>query len=41
MVPKAPFLEWMTVAKLNEYVTIAEAAAYLECSADTLRRWDR
>ena len=31
----------MTVAKLNEYLTVAEAAAYLGCSADTLRRWDR
>jgi len=31
----------MTVAKLNEYLTVAEAAAYLGCSADTLRRYDR
>ena len=31
----------MTVAKLNEYLTVAEAAAYLGCCADTLRRWDR
>ena len=31
----------MTVPKLNEYLTVAEAAAYIGCSADTLRRWDR
>ena len=29
------------MAKLNEYLTVAEAAAYLGCSADTLRRYDR
>ena len=34
-------MERMTVAKFNEYLTVAEAAAYLGCSADTLRRWDR
>jgi len=33
--------ERIAVAKLNEYVTVAEAAAYLGCSADTLRRRDR
>ena len=41
MLHKASSLEWMTVAKLNEYLTVAEAAAYLGCSADTLRRYDR
>ena len=41
MLPKASSLEWMTVAKLNEYLTVSEAAAYLGCSADTLRRYDR
>ena len=34
-------MERMTVTKLNEYLTVAEAAAYSGCSADTLRRWDR
>ena len=34
-------MEQMTVVKLNEYLTVAEAAAYLGCSADTLRRYDR
>ena len=29
------------MAKLNEYLTVAEAAAYLGCCADTLRRYDR
>lgn len=29
------------MAKLNEYLTVAQAAAYLGCSADTLRRYDR
>ncbi len=41
MLHQAPPLERMTVAKLNEYLTVAEAAAYLGCSADTLRRYDR
>ncbi len=34
-------MELITVAKLNEYLTVAQAAAYIGCSADTLRRWDR
>ena len=34
-------LERMTVAKLNEHLRVAEAAAYLGCCADTLRRYDR
>ena len=38
---QAPPMERMTVTKLNEYLTVAEAAAYIGCSADTLRRWDR
>ena len=29
------------MAKLNEYLTVSEAAAYLGCCADTLRRYDR
>jgi len=29
------------VAKLNEYLTIGEAADLLGVSKDTLRRWDR
>ena len=29
------------MAKLNEYLTVAEAAVYLGCCADTLRRYDR
>ena len=41
MLHQAPPLDRMTVVKLNEYLTVAEAAAYLGCSADTLRRWDR
>lgn len=27
--------------KLNEYFSVGEAAEYLGCSKDTLRRWDR
>ncbi len=34
-------MERMIVAKLNEYLTVAEAAAYIGCCADTLRRYDR
>lgn len=41
MLHQATSMERMTVVKLNEYLTVAEAAAYLGCSADTLRRWDR
>jgi len=41
MLHQADSLEWMTVAKLNEYLTVAEAAAYLGCCPDTLRRYDR
>lgn len=41
MLHQAPPMEQMTVVKLNEYLTVAEAAAYLGCSADTLRRYDR
>ena len=41
MLPEAPLLERMTVVKLNEYLTVAEAASYIGVSADTLRRWDR
>ncbi len=41
MLHQAPSMEQMTVVKLNEYLTVAEAAAYLGCSADTLRRYDR
>lgn len=41
MLHKATHLERKTVAKLNEYLTVAEAAAYIGCSSDTLRRWDR
>ena len=41
MLHQAPSMERMTVVKLNEYLTVAEAAAYLGCSADTLRRYDR
>ena len=29
------------MAKLNEYLTVGEAAAFLGVSKDTLRRWDR
>ena len=41
MLHQAPPMERMPVAKLNEYLTVAEAAAYLGCCADTLRRYDR
>ncbi len=41
MLHQAPPLEQMTVAKLNEYLMVAEAAAYIGCSPDTLRRYDR
>ena len=41
MLHQATSMERMTVVKLNEYLTVAEAAAYLGCSADTLRRWDK
>jgi len=27
--------------KLNDYLSVGEAADYLGCSTDTLRRWDR
>jgi DNA (cytosine-5)-methyltransferase 1 len=27
--------------KLNDYLSIGQAAGYLGCSKDTLRRWDR
>jgi excisionase family DNA binding protein len=29
------------VAKLNQYLTVGNAAAFLGVSKDTLRRWDR
>ncbi len=29
------------MAKLNAYLTVAEAAPHSGCSADTLRRWDK
>ena len=29
------------MAKLNEYLTVGEAAEFLGVSKDTLRRWDR
>ena len=29
------------MAKINEYMTVGEAAAFLGVSKDTLRRWDR
>jgi excisionase family DNA binding protein len=32
---------WPEVAKINEYLTIGEAAEFLGVSRDTLRRWDR
>ncbi len=41
MLHQAPLMERMTVVKLNEYMTVAEAAAYLGCCSDTLRRYDR
>ena len=28
------------MAKINEYLTVGEAAAFLGVSKDTLRRWD-
>ena len=36
-----PISEAGVVAKLNEYLTVGEAAAFLGVSKDTLRRWDR
>ena len=36
-----PFSEADAMAKLNEYLTVGEAAALLGVSKDTLRRWDR
>ncbi len=41
MLHQASSMERMTVAKLNEYLTVAQAATYLGCCADTLRRYDR
>ncbi len=29
------------MVKLSEYLTVTDAAAYIGCCADTLRRWDR
>jgi len=29
------------VAKINEYLTVGEAAEFVGVSKDTLRRWDR
>ncbi len=29
------------MAKLNEYLTVGEAAEFLGVSKDTMRRWDR
>ncbi len=29
------------MAKINEYLTVGEAAEFLGVSKDTLRRWDR
>ena len=29
------------MVKLSEYLMVKDAAAYIGCCADTLRRWDR
>lgn len=36
-----PGMERPAVAKINEYLTVGEAAELLGVSRDTLRRWDR
>lgn len=36
-----PLSEGVPVEKINEYLTVGEAASLLGVSKDTLRRWDR